>query len=33
MQTVCLSIKSDAIGRLDLPNQIRQLLLGRDHVI
>ena len=33
MQTVCLGIDRDAIGRLNLPNQIGELLLRRDNVV
>jgi hypothetical protein len=33
MQAVCLSIEGDAIGRLDLPNQIGKPLLRRDHIV
>ena len=32
MQAVGLGIEGDAIGRLNLPNQIGELLLRRDHV-
>jgi len=33
MQAVCLSIEGDTIGRLDLPKQIGQLPLRRDHIV
>jgi hypothetical protein len=33
VQAVCLGIERDAIGRFDLPNQIGQLLLRRDHIV
>jgi hypothetical protein len=33
MQAICLSIEGDAISRLDLPNQIGQLPLRRDHIV
>jgi hypothetical protein len=33
MQTVCLGIERDAIGRLDLLNQIGELLLRRNHIV
>jgi hypothetical protein len=33
MQAVCLSVERYAIGRLDLPNQIGQLLLRREDIV